>query len=263
MDERKNGLPIISLILGGIGCFSNGSASVAEGSAMIGFGMMLTFIAFVCAIISLFSKKYKKVCAIIGIVLCFISFAFFDSWSTNKSKYEAEYEAYWNEYNSRSYTITFDTDGGQPIESMVVHPNTYLSPITPYKSGYEFVNWTLNGAIFNFSGYVNERITSDVTLKANYVKKETTTTNNNLNNNYNPPSNSTSVSGYQQIYNEYSIKLKNAGPTSSITEMAEILNEGVTKMAQYMYSAKGTDGQYTTYQSWVDKLTEIYMNECR
>ena len=73
----------------------------------------------------------------------------------------------------------------------------------------------------------------------------------------------TTLKNYQQIYNEYSQKLKDAGPTSSINEMANILNEGVTKMAQYMYSASGTDGQYATYQSWVDKLFTVYMNECR
>ena len=73
----------------------------------------------------------------------------------------------------------------------------------------------------------------------------------------------TTLKNYQQIYNEYSQKLKVAGPTSSITEMANILNEGVTKMAKYMYSASGTDGQYATYQSCVDKLFAVYMNECR
>lgn len=75
--------------------------------------------------------------------------------------------------------------------------------------------------------------------------------------------NTTTTQNYQQIYNEYSQKLINAGPTSSINEMATILNEGVMKMAKYMYSAKGTDGQYATYQSWVNKLTEVYMNNCR
>lgn len=68
---------------------------------------------------------------------------------------------------------------------------------------------------------------------------------------------------YQQIYNEYSQKLITSGPTSSIKEMAAILNEGVTKMAEYMYSASGTDGQYSTYQSWVNRLTEVYMSNCR
>ncbi len=73
----------------------------------------------------------------------------------------------------------------------------------------------------------------------------------------------TTTKNYQQIYNEYSQKLINAGATSSIKEMATILNEGVTKMAQYMYSASGTDGQYSTYQSWADKLYNVYMNNCR
>ena len=68
---------------------------------------------------------------------------------------------------------------------------------------------------------------------------------------------------YQQIYEEYSQKLINAGPTSSINEMAEICQEGVMKMAEYMYSASGTDGQYATYQDWVNKLTEVYLNNCR
>lgn len=71
------------------------------------------------------------------------------------------------------------------------------------------------------------------------------------------------LKNYQQIYNEYSQKLINAGPTSSINEMATILDEGVTKMAQYMYSAKGTDGQYATYQSWADKLCDVYINNCK
>lgn len=68
---------------------------------------------------------------------------------------------------------------------------------------------------------------------------------------------------YQQIYNEYSQRLINAGPTSSINEMAEICNDGIMKMAQYMYSAHGTDGQYSTYQSWVDKLYNVYISNCR
>jgi len=73
----------------------------------------------------------------------------------------------------------------------------------------------------------------------------------------------TTLKNYQQIYNEYSQKLISAGPTSSINEMANICNEGVTKMAQYMYSAKGTDGQYATYENWASKLYDVYINNCR
>lgn len=205
------------------------------------------------------SKKWFYLTIYILIILLLFIFI----GKVQESKAEEERKAYWDNYNSQTFIITFDTDGGQPIESMEVHPNTYLSPVIPYKAGYEFTNWTLNGTVFNFSGYVNSRITSNVTLKANYVKSNTSNNSNSSNSgSYNNSYNSTSY-GYQKIYNEYSQKLVNAGPTSSITEMANILAEGTTKMAQYMYSAKGTDGQYATYQSWVDKLYNVYMNNCR
>ena len=93
--------------------------------------------------------------------------------------------------------------------------------------------------------------------------KQTTTTTNTYPSTTNKPSTTTTLKNYQQIYDEYSQKLISAGPTSSINEMAEICNEGISKMAQYMYSASGTDGQYSTYQSWVDKLYNVYLNNCR
>ena len=72
-----------------------------------------------------------------------------------------------------------------------------------------------------------------------------------------------SSKNYQQIYDEYSRRLINAGPTSSISEMAQICNEGVQQMAKYMLTASGTDGQYATYESWAGKLYDVYMNNVR
>ena len=77
------------------------------------------------------------------------------------------------------------------------------------------------------------------------------------------PTQARSTSGYQQIYDEYSRKIRNAAPNSSINRLAEITNEGVSKMAQYMLSASGTDGQYATYESWANRLTDVYMREAR
>ena len=42
-------------------------------------------------------------------------------------------------------------------------------------------------------------------------------------------------------------------------ECAELSTEGMTKMASYMYKAKGTDGQMATYEEWAGKLTDVYM----
>lgn len=68
---------------------------------------------------------------------------------------------------------------------------------------------------------------------------------------------------YEKIYDEYSARLKKECPTLSITECAEISNEGVTKMAEYMYSALGTDGQYATYEQWANKLMDVYLEEAK
>ncbi len=68
---------------------------------------------------------------------------------------------------------------------------------------------------------------------------------------------------YQTIYNEYAKKIKDAAPTSSINELAEIANEGVSEMAEYMLTAKGTDGQYATYEEWSGKLLDVYLDEAR
>lgn len=68
-----------------------------------------------------------------------------------------------------------------------------------------------------------------------------------------------SGSGYQAIYDEYSARLENECPNLAMTECAELSNEGVSKMAQYMYTAKGKDGQYETYQEWSQKLYDVYL----
>ncbi len=73
----------------------------------------------------------------------------------------------------------------------------------------------------------------------------------------------TSSSGYEPIYDEYAARLENECPTLSIDECAEIANEGVSEMADYMLSAGGTDGQYSTYETWSRKLMSVYIAEAQ
>lgn len=95
-------------------------------------------------------------------------------------------------------------------------------------------------------------------------RNQTTKNENNVSQETKSPSNdSTATYGYEKIYNDYSSRLKNECPSLSIMECAEISNEGITKMAEYMYSASGTDGQYTTYEKWSGKLMDVYMQEAR
>ena len=72
-----------------------------------------------------------------------------------------------------------------------------------------------------------------------------------------------SSSRYQEIFDEYAAKIRTAAPNVSITELAQIANEGISKMAEYLLSARGTDGQYVTYEGWAKKLMDVYLNEVR
>lgn len=286
MNERKKGLPVISLLLAGVGFIFISSAPMYE-DAQRGFGIFITLIALVCAIISLFRKKYKKLCAVIGIIICVCSFISFYNIS-NKREEMIEEQL---ERARTTYVITFDSDGGTYVEPMTVNKDTLLvEPTAPTKDGYVFGGWNYNGEKFTFNRYVNNYITGDVTLKAIWLKEQTSNiTDNGHDFNMNSSSNSgnnssssgnssgsssssggnnssttnTSGRGYQQIYDEYAKKLKDAGPTSSVSEMAEICNDGVYEMARYMHSAKGIDGQYGTYEDWAGKLIDVYMKEVR
>ena len=66
--------------------------------------------------------------------------------------------------------------------------------------------------------------------------------------------------GYQEIFDEYSARLVAECPELAMTECAELSTEGVSKMAEYMFAAKGTDGQMATYEEWAGKLMDVYMS---
>ena len=69
----------------------------------------------------------------------------------------------------KTYTITFNSDGGSSVESQTVtEGGSAVRPLTPTKEGYEFLAWTYNGENFNFSDPVN----SDMTLVATWAEKE-------------------------------------------------------------------------------------------
>lgn len=103
----------------------------------------------------------------------------FIGWTLNDKAYDFETEvtkditlkATWKkiEDSKKTYTVTFDTDGGNKISSKkVVEGNKVSKPINPTKSGYTFEGWTLNGKTYNFSSKVN----SNITLKAVWKKNE-------------------------------------------------------------------------------------------
>ena len=74
------------------------------------------------------------------------------------------------------------------------------------------------------------------------------------------PEEEASSGGYQAIYDEYAARLTEECPSLSMTECAELSNEGISEMAEYMLEASGTDGQMATYEEWAGKLQDVYMS---
>lgn len=71
------------------------------------------------------------------------------------------------------YTITFDSDGGSNIDSIVVKEGeTIEKPGNPTKNGYTFKEWQVENTSFDFT----TKIYKNTTLKAVWEKKESSTT---------------------------------------------------------------------------------------
>lgn len=107
--------------------------------------------------------------------------------------------------NTNYYTITFDTDGGSSIDSVVVANNDTLEePTSPTKEGYTFLYWELDGEEYDFT----TKVTSDITLTAVWKENKTSSNNdssNNTTNNQNDTNNNVTTSSKINLNNNISI----------------------------------------------------------
>ena len=69
----------------------------------------------------------------------------------------------------KTFTVSFDSDGGSAVASQTVkEKESATEPAAPTKSGFNFVEWQLDGAKYDFSS----KVTKDITLKATWKEKE-------------------------------------------------------------------------------------------
>ncbi|MBR2554051.1 MAG: InlB B-repeat-containing protein [Aeriscardovia sp.] len=90
-------------------------------------------------------------------------------------EYDLTYYAHW----FKIYTITYDANGGQfdgwnDDETQYIHYRTalegedyYIDGWNPYREGYEFLGWSLNGNILETNPII---LTDDITLTAEWAK---------------------------------------------------------------------------------------------
>lgn len=128
------------------------------------------------------------------------------------------------EETTKKYVVSFDSNGGSKIEKQEIKENEKATePTKPTKTGYDFVEWQLNGKKYNFE----TNITSNITLTAIWKKKA----NQNNNNNQQKPStgsNNQSNNNNQNNNKPNEEKPKPTEPTKPVSTIDKInLNDNI------------------------------------
>jgi uncharacterized repeat protein (TIGR02543 family) len=77
--------------------------------------------------------------------------------------------------NTKTYSITFDSNGGSNVKTETIAENNVVNkPTDPTKDGYTFIEWQLDGKTYDF----NTKVISDITLKAKWEEKKSSTSSN-------------------------------------------------------------------------------------
>ena len=121
---------------------------------------------------------------------------------------------------AEKYTVTFNSNGGSSVESVVVEKGqTVNKPTNPTRKNYEFVSWQLNEKDYDFS----KEITSDITLVAKWKKVTTTnnTTNNNTGSSNNNSDNEENKPSTPETPKSYTVKFDTAGGNTIANQTIE------------------------------------------
>ena len=77
-------------------------------------------------------------------------------------------------FNSPTYTVTFDSDGGTTISEQAIRRNRFAEVLeNPVREGYQFVGWMVNDELVELS---EKAITGNTTFKALWEAKTYTIT---------------------------------------------------------------------------------------
>lgn len=74
-------------------------------------------------------------------------------------------------WEKQVYTITFDTDGGLPLDAQEIGYGEIMNPVIPIKEGYSFMGWYVSGKLFS----PETKITQDLQLVAKWIRVYTVT----------------------------------------------------------------------------------------
>ena len=126
-------------------------------------------------------------------------------------------------WDTKQYTVTFDSQGGSKIASQTVNENDKAKqPVNPTREGYTFVEWQLNNKKYDF----NSEVTGDITLKAvwnqnNNAVAPSTNTNSGTANNTNTNTNTNTTPATPPAVQKYTVSFNSNGGSSVASQTIE------------------------------------------
>ncbi len=113
------------------------------------------------------SKMEKLKLILLGVFVCAVMFVMPSCGKDDNEDPESEPE---NVVKPATFTVTFDTDGGNYMSAQKVEKNgTVKKPEDPEKPGFFFKEWLCDGSVYDFT----QPVTADLTLKAVWNPKPT------------------------------------------------------------------------------------------
>ncbi|MCL2643560.1 MAG: InlB B-repeat-containing protein [Candidatus Bathyarchaeota archaeon] len=151
----------------------------------------------------------------------------------------------WNQFTFSielgTHTITFDTQGGNNVPAQIIEHGSLLSePTPPTRSGYIFTGWLYGENSFNF----NTRITTDITLTANWEEIKPTIT---------------------SVTPTASVKQLNGNKNDLTITITEKLSDGTSNILSQTFSINNNAADtYTigTYRVYVDTKGNTQIRAC-
>ena len=171
---------------------------------------------------------------------------------TKTSGMQTFYLANVEDAHGNTWLLTLDINAFQPKETFKKLCNHNLC-IRGIYTGYSAVRNLPCIGMLQIYDFATQNITEGFAMQYSVEadKKKTTQPSNQVKksaeNTYN------NVGTYEAIYEKYASKLRSSN--GNVSTLANICNEGVSKMADYMINH---GGNYSTYETWAGKLYEVY-----
>lgn len=186
----------------------------------------------------------------------------FEYWELNGKKYDfkekvekdLELKAKWKKVVK--YTVSFNTNGGTSIASQTIEEGEKVAkPNNPTKSGYKFIEWTLNGNRYDF----NTKVINNITLVAKWEKVSTGTTNPTNPSNPTTPSNPSKPTS-----KKYTVTFNSNGGTAvasqSVTEGSKAIQPGNPVRSGYTFNGWTLNGSVYNFNSPVNGNITLVAN---